>query len=333
MKKEYKRMTLGERIEIEKSLSHGASYMAIGVLLGRNRSSIHREVSCWGRDKYSAVKANDYAQKGARARKRGKSKFKNNSRLFDYIRQKLELRWSPEQISVSLEKAYSTEKAMQISHETIYRYIYLHAKKSLREELIAQLRREKKRRGTTRKEGSKQGKIVNAISIDERPQEVKGREIPGHWEGDLVIGKDHKSAIGTLVERTTRTIIIIPLAGTDATGVREAFENEFRTIPTQMKKTMTYDNGKEMSQHEEFTKNTKIQVYFAHPYSPWERPTNENSNMLIRDYFPKGTDFSIISKERIKEVQEQLNTRPRKTLGWRTPKDVFDSLIFTQPSG
>jgi len=144
-----------------------------------------------------------------------------------------------------------------------------------------------------------------------------------------VIGKDHKSAIGTLVERTTRAIIIVPLASTDAATVRECFEEVFLKIPQQMRKTMTYDNGKEMAQHALFTENTKMKVYFCHPYSPWERPTNENSNMLIRDYFPKGTDFNELTKERLMEVQDQLNTRPRKTLKWQTPKEVFDKLVMT----
>lgn len=158
---------------------------------------------------------------------------------------------------------------------------------------------------------------------------MKGREIPCHWEGDLIIGKGHKSAIGTLVERTTRAIILVPVSNAEAETVRLAFEREFLKIPKQMRKTMTYDNGKEMTQHKLFTENTEVQVYFAHPYSPWERPTNENSNMLIRDYFPKGTDFNLVSVERLKEVQDQLNTRPRKTLDWQTPKEVFEKLAMT----
>jgi len=142
------------------------------------------------------------------------------------------------------------------------------------------------------------------------------------------MGKERSSAIGTLVERTTRTIIIVPLKARDATTVRKAFEKEFRSIPTQMKRTLTYDNGTEMAQHKLFTKNTKIQVYFTHPCSPWERPTNENSNGLIRDYFPAGTDFSLISKARLKEVQNQLNERPRNVLNWQTPKEVFAEMIL-----
>src|SRR5436309_1487128 len=154
-------------------------------------------------------------------------------------------------------------------------------------------------------------------------EQGKGRQIPGHWEGDLIMGKDRSSAIGTLVERTTRTIILVPLKARDATTVRKAFEKEFKTIPNQMKKTLTYDNGSEMAEHKLFTKHTKVQVYFTHPYSPWERPTNENSNGLVRDYFPAGTDFNLISKARLKEVQNQLNERPRHVLDYRKPKEVF----------
>jgi transposase, IS30 family len=330
MGESYKRLTLDERVTIQTRLSHGESYGAISKILNRTKSTIQREVGPWTRNKYNAVKADKYAQKGASGRKAGVIKVKLNSVLCDYINEKLELRWSPEQISFSLAKEHVNDSTMQISHETIYRYVYLHAKKSLREELISQLRRQKSVRGMPRKEGSKRGRIPDSVSIDERPEEVKSRQIPGHWEGDLVIGKDHKSAIGTLVERSTRTIIIVPLKSFDATTVREAFELEFQQIPAQMKKTMTYDNGKEMTQHKLFTENTKIAVYFAHPYSPWERPTNENSNMLIRDYFPKGTDFNTISEERLKEVQHQLNTRPRKTLNWQTPQEVFDQLKMSQ---
>ncbi len=331
MANKYHRLKLEERVHIEVSLSHNKSYQEIGDELGRCKSSIFREVSPWNREKYRAVKAQEYAQKGASIRKKGIKKLVKNEGLLSYIRKKMELRWSPEQISNSLKNEFPEEKDMRVSHETIYRYVYLHSKKSLREELSAQLRRQKKTRGMPRsKDMDKRGKIPDAISIDERPEEVKGREIPGHWEGDLVIGKDHKSAIGTLAERTTRAIFIVPLTSTDATAVREAFENAFLKIPQQMRKTMTYDNGKEMTQHKRFTENTEVKVYFAHPYSPWERPTNENSNMLIRDYFPKGTDFNEMSKERLMEVQNQLNTRPRKTLKWQTPKDVFDRLAMIE---
>jgi IS30 family transposase len=326
----YQRLSLDERISIQIAIAAGDSYGNIAASLNRSKSTILREVRPWANG-YKAVKAHQYAEYGARSRKRGKVKILLHQPLLTVIEDKLNLRWSPEQISNYLKANFADESAMQISHESIYRYIYLHSKKTLREALIAQLRREKKSRGRPRDgETEARGKIPGAISIDERPKEVLGREVPGHWEGDLVIGKGHKSGIGTLVERTTRTIVIVPLTGLDSTTVREAFEQAFLELPTQMCKTMTYDNGKEMTQHQAFTENTKIKVYFCHPYSSWERPTNENSNMLIRDYFPKGTDFSLISTERLKEVQNQLNERPRKTLGWLTPKDVFNNLALTK---
>ncbi len=324
----YHRFTLEDRINIEVALSHLHSFRQIAQQLGRSPGSICREVKPWTKEKYRALKAQAYAQKAARFRRAGKCKIPCRTALAAYIRAKLDLRWSPEQLSNSLKTDFPDDPSMHVSHETIYRYVYLHCKKTLREELTAQLRRQKKRRGPTkRKATDKRGKIADAVSIDERPEEVLGRVIPGHWEGDLVIGKGHRSAIGTLVERTTRTILIIPLTGMDATTVRQAFEGEFVQLPLLMRKTMTYDNGKEMTEHKKLTANTKVSVYFAHPYSPWERPTNENSNMLIRDYFPKGTDFNLVSPERLKEVQHQLNTRPRKTLEWQTPQQVFHKLI------
>ena len=325
----YKRLSLEDRIEIQTALILQKSYAEIGRILGRDKSSIQREVAPWGRERYKALLAENYAEKGASSRKRGKVKIVLNPELLDFILKKLDLRWSPEQISHSLANKFPNKPAMQISHESIYRYVYLHVKKTLRETLIAQLRREKKHRGRPRSGAAEtRGKIPDTISIEERPTEVLGREVPGHWEGDLVIGKNHKSAIGTLVERTTRTIIIVPLTSSDATTVRKAFEEEFLKIPVQMKKTMTYDNGKEMTEHKIFTENTSVKVYFAHPYSPWERPTNENSNMLVRDYFSKGTDFNLIGAKRLKEVQNELNERPRKTLNWQTPKEVFDTLAL-----
>lgn len=208
---------------------------------------------------------------------------------------KLKKRWSPEQISIFLKHNFPHNKAMNVSHETIYFYIYLHSKSHLKKELIDSLRQWNKTRGLARSKESKNIKIKDRISIDERPLEVIGREIPGHWEGDLIIGKDHKSAIGTLVERSTRAVILVHLKDKNAETVRKAFEKEFKKLPKLMKKSLTYDNGTEMAQHKLFTKNTKVQVYFTHPYSPWERPTNENTNGLLRDYFPKGTDLSIYS--------------------------------------
>ncbi len=330
MTKKYGRLTFDERIEIEKLLSHKKSYADIGKALTRNKSSIQREAVKQGKDVYKALEGERLAVGSVSNRRSGKNKIKQCPELEKYVLEKLELRWSPWQIHVSLQKRFPENKAMQISHEAIYLYIYLHSKKELKKLLISELRQKRKYRGNVRRGADKRTTIKDPVRIDERPEEVKGRLIPGHWEGDLVMGKDRSSAIGTMVERTTRTIIIVPLKARDATTVRRAFEKEFKSIPAQMKKTMTYDNGTEMAQHKLFTKHTKIQVYFTHPYSPWERPTNENSNGLIRDYFPAGTDFSTISKARLKEVQNQLNERPRHVLDYRTPKEVFEEMILKQ---
>ena len=328
MTKKYARLAFSERVEIEKLLSHNWSYSAIAIQLQRSKSTIQREVVGYGRLKYKALSAEWDAVCYCSDRKSGKTKMKVCSELENYVLKKLDLRWSPRQISMNLKKEFPDKGEMQLSHEAIYMYIYLHAKKELKNELITRLRQKRKFRGNVRRGADKRTTIADPIRIDERPEEVKGRLIPGHWEGDLVMGKERSSAIGTLVERTTRTIIIVPLKARDATTVRKAFEKEFKTIPAQMKRSLTYDNGTEMAQHKLFTKNTKIQVYFTHPYSPWERPTNENSNGLIRDYFPAGTDFSTIPKARLKEVQNQLNERPRNVLNWQTPKEVFEEMIL-----
>lgn len=328
MAKNYGRLTFNERIEIEKLLSHNSSYTDIASLLGRNKSTVSREVNKQGKELYKALEGERLAVGSVSNRRSGKNKIKQHPDLEKFVLEKLHLRWSPWQIHVTLQRTFPEKKAMQISHEAIYLYIYLHSKKELKSMLISELRQKRKYRGNVRRGSDKRTTIQDPVRIDERPEEVKGRLIPGHWEGDLIMGKDRASAIGTLVERTTRTIIIVPLKARDATTVRKAFEKEFKSLPRQMKKTLTYDNGTEMAQHKLFTKNTKIQVYFTHPYSPWERPTNENSNGLIRDYFPQGTDFSLIPKARLKEVQNQLNERPRHVLDYRTPKDVFEEMIL-----
>jgi len=328
MQKKYGRLSFDERIEIEKLLSHKKSYGDIARSLNRSKSTIQRDVIKQGREHYKAMKGECHAVGKSSNRRSGKNKITQCKALEKYVLEKLALRWSPRQISISLQRQFPENKAMQISHEAIYLYIYLHSKKELKNLLISELRQKRKYRGNVRRGADKRTTIKDPVRIDERPEEVKARLIPGHWEGDLIMGKDRSSAIGTLVERTTRTIIIVPLKARDATTVRKSFEKEFKSIPLQMNKTMTYDNGTEMAQHKLFTKHTKVQVYFAHPYSPWERPTNENSNGLIRDYFPAGTDFSTISKARLKEVQNQLNERPRHVLDYRTPKEVFEEMIL-----
>jgi IS30 family transposase len=217
---------------------------------------------------------------------------------------------------------------LQISHESIYTYIYLWSKGELRKELKNHLRFRKYER--TKREKSKKTKtlIPDRISIADRPFLPDDRTVAGHWESDLIIGKDGKSAIGTIVERATRALLIVKLASRDAPTVCQAFADELKTLPRQMCKTMTHDNGLEMASHKLFTEQTKIQVYFADPYSPWQRGTNENTNMLIRDFFPKGTDFNEVSLEALKRVQFILNSRIRKCLDWKSPNEVFEDIIL-----
>lgn len=254
-------------------------------------------------------------------------KIENNPLLQEYIHCHLKLGWSPEQIANRLKMEYPNEPNMQVSHESIYTYLYVLPRGELKKELISHLRQERHLRKRRSNSHNQRGKIPNMISIDERPKEVEERSIPGHWEGDLIVGKGRLSALGTLVERTTRTTILVPLKEKDAKAIRKAFARETKHLPDQMKLSLTYDRGTEMSQHQLFTKQTRIQVYFAHPQSPWERGTNENTNGLIRRYFPKGTDFSKIKRKEIKAVQNLLNGRPRKVLGYLKPFEVFDSLL------
>jgi len=329
MKTTYKRIDLRERIIIEKSLALGHTYQQIAVSIGYHKSSICRDIKLCKKLSYSAMEATRLAVGNSSNRRLGKCKLIQQKALSEIVFEKLDLRWSPEQIHLHLKKEYPYNPAMNISMESIYFYIYIHTKPELKKMLISQLRQKRAYRGNIRRGADKRTTIKDPVRIDERPEEVKGRLIPGHWEGDLIMGKDHASAIGTLNERSSRTVIIVHLKAKDATSVRKAFEKEFKSIPAQMKKSLTYDNGSEMAQHKLFTKNTKVDVYFAHPYSPWERPTNENSNGLIRDYFPKGTDFSEISEKRLKEVQNELNERPRKVLDMCTPKEVFEQYVLS----
>jgi IS30 family transposase len=217
---------------------------------------------------------------------------------------------------------------MQVSHETIYTYIYLLPRGELRKELVSYLRQEKKSRYPRKGKNDKRGKISEMISIEERPAEVADRSLAGHWEGDLIVGKGHKSAIGTIVERRTRAVILVPLKEKDASSVRKAFEKEVKKLPQQMRLSLTYDQGVEMSEHKLFTANSKMKVYFCHPASPWERGTCENTNMLVRDFFKKGTDFNLVTRKELKHVQYLLNTRPRKTLNWDTPMNALNKEIL-----
>jgi IS30 family transposase len=325
----YSRLTFEDRVKITIYRSEGYSYSEIAAKISRSKSTISREFARFPFS-YEADKAHRQSASRQRSRRLWRRKMDHNSNLREEVMSGLRKRWSPEQISRFLADKYPGDQSMQLSHEAIYTYIYVLPRGALRSELVSYLRQKKKARKNRRGLKDKRGQIPEMISITERPKSVETRSLSGHWEGDLILGKASKTALGTLVERKTRTLILVPLKANhrSPSQVRRAFERAFKTLPKQMRTSLTYDQGKEMMEHRLFTKNTKMKVYFCHPASPWERGTCENTNGLIRDYFPKKTDFSKISKKEIKRVQDELNERPRKTLGFRTPKEVFHKEIL-----
>jgi transposase, IS30 family len=329
--KKYTRLSFKDREEISRGIWAKESFADIAKRINRPTSTVSREVN--GNNKYKwcyrAEKAQDRAEE---LRKQGRcpKKLDGNLKLKEYVYEKLKTEWSPEEIANRIETDYPQDKDMRISHETIYKHIYCLPRGELKKELMKGLRQERKMRQPRKYAHYRKQRIQDIISISERPKEVEKRIVPGHWEGDLIVGKEHKSALGTLVERTTRLTLLVPLKEKDAFAVRKAFAREFKKIPKQFKKTLTYDRGSEMSQHKLFTENTKIQVYFADPYSPWQRGTNENTNGLIRQYFPKGTNFKEVSTKTIREAERRLNSRPRKTLDYYTPSEKFYELITGQ---
>lgn len=322
----YTRLNFEERIKLTVYKESGISLSEIAQKLGRHKSTISRELQRFPYS-YTADKAQKEAQRKAGTRHDSK-RLDTNKALYREVYNLLKKRWSPPQIVAYLKQRYANDKHMQLSHESIYTYIYLLPRGALRKELVGYLRQHKKSRYRRKGSRDKRGTIPDMISIEERPAEVANRSLAGHWEGDLIIGKGHKTAMGTIVERKTRTVILVPLKNKDASSVRKAFERELKRLPAQMLRSLTYDQGTEMTEHKLFTANTKMKVYFCHPASPWERGTNENTNMLIRQYFPKKTDFSTITRKEIKRVQHELNERPRKTLNWLSPKQVFEKEIL-----
>jgi IS30 family transposase len=324
-KKKYSRLTINEREIILKGLSEGKTQKEIANDLGRHPSTLSREINKieMNKSSYSPNNGQQEACKQARKRKR-KYKINTEKKLANYIEEKLKIKWSPELISAILKKLFPNQPHMHVSHETIYRYIYSTKNKLRRQELINYLKQSRKRRKPRKRAGSKGSRIRNLTPIHERPDTAEDREEPGHWEGDLVIGKDHKSAIGTLVERTTRFTIIVTFEGTpNSLAVVRGFAAALGVLPAHMKKSLTYDRGMEMAAHQYFTEITGIPVFFADAYSPWQRGTNENTNGLIRDYYPKKTDFRGIDHMKITSVASALNLRPRKVLEYYTPNQFF----------
>ncbi len=323
--KKYKRLSYEERIVIETLLGENKSKSFIAKRLNRSRSTITREINGWVQspgDKYRAKLADWYA-KDDYLNKRNLDKISTYKKLKIYVYRGLLDAWSPEQISGRIKVDYPNDPIMTISHEAIYRHIYLHRQAKLNRKLIALLPYHKSQRRRVNSYSKRKIKINDQVSIDDRPKHIENRNEIGHWEGDLVIGKRQKSAIGTLVERKSRFAIIVKLSDRKSKTVRKCFVDEFIKLDNHFLKTLTYDNGVEMAQHKLLTKQTGMQVYFAHPYSSWERGTNENTNGLIRRFFPKGTDFNIIDELQLKIVQQKLNNRPRKILKYKTPSEII----------
>src|SRR5512140_3660596 len=308
----YRRMSLMEREELSRMLAAGYSLRATAQALQRAPSTVSRELA---RHRacpltYRAVLAHHLAQRWAH-RPRKPRTLTVHLRLRRAVLALLAQRWSPEQIAHGLPQRYPDDPTMRISHEAIYTYLYVLPGGALKRELARYLRRRHRFRRPHKVRLSSRP-IQDLVSIDERPTEVADRTVPGHWESDLLVGHANASALGTLVERTTRFTVLVPLKAKDAATVRRAFARELRTLPAQLCRSLTYDQGPEMREHRLFTKQTKMQVYFAHPHSPWERGTNENTNGLLRQFFPKGTRFTQVSRAEIKRVQAMFNDRPRK---------------------
>ena len=331
MHHEYKRLASNEREEVSRLLATGASQAEIAKRLSRHPATVSREVRRnSGRSGYRAFSAARRAHRVAASRRSGRSRLAREHRLRHYVLRGLRKEWSPREIQKRLEKEYPFDISMRISHEAVYRFIYVLPRGELKRTLVRALRQEHAYR-RKRKKGNgeeRRGKIANMLSIEERPDEVADRSVPGHWEGDLILGKGKRTALGTLVERTTRYTLLVPLGRKkDAVSVRKAYARAFKTLPVELKKTLTYDQGKEMSEHTRFTVDTNIIVYFAHAASPWERGTNENTNGLVRQYFPKGTDFSKVSRYAVKRAQRRLNDRPRAVLDYEKPDEVINRLV------
>lgn len=322
---EYKRLNFEEREEISRCLAVGLNANQIAIRLGRHRSTLVREINKdYSADQYRAVRAQNRARRNAKKRRFGKRKISKYTVLKKLIEKYLRLKWSPEQIAKRIKIEYPTDMNMRISPESIYAYLYVKPKSHLKRELIRQFRHKHSRRfkRNARKFGIPKD-LEDITSIDERPPEVETREIQGHWEGDLMIGRLRQSAIGTLVERKTRFLRIVRLKNRTAKEVKKRFETTFKKHPEQLRLSLTYDQGREMADHKALSKALNIKIYFAHKRSPWERGTNENTNGLIRQFFPKGTDFNKVSLRELRYAERLLNQRPRKTLGWKTPEEAF----------
>ena len=320
-------LTLAEREEISRGIAAHQSARSMARLLGRSASTVSRELSRnGGYDGYRAALADETAW--ARARRPKRCKLANSARLRQAVASKLRLNWSPEQVAGWLKRAHPGDESYHVSHETIYRSLFVQARGVLKKELLGYLRsrrtiRRSKQAGL---HGDGRGQIRDIVSIRQRPAAVEDRAVPGHWEGDLLSGSKN-SYIATLVERHTRYVMLAKVANKDTQTVISALIKQAKKLPRELYKSLTWDRGKELTDHRRFTLATDIEVYFCDPQSPWQRGSNENTNGLLRQYFPKGTDLSVHSQAHLNKVARQLNERPRETLQFETPAERFNACV------
>jgi len=321
------RLSLAQREEISRGISAELSARDIARSLGKHHSTISREIQRnGGRSTYRAATAERAAWH--RALRPKSCLLRQRPRLCSYVVRGLQRRWSPQQIAARLEREYRHDQSMQVSHETIYRTLFVQSRGALRKELTQYLRSGRKVRHARKasNKGQGRGQIVDAVSIRERPTEADDRAIPGHWEGDLISGKGN-SHIATLAERHSRYVMLVKVPSKETLPVVAALSKKMKKLPAELRRSLTWDGGKEMASHKAFTVATDMQVYFCDPSSPWQRGSNENTNGLLRQYFPKGTDLSVYSQAQLNAVAKQLNQRPRETLDFLTPAEKLAETV------
>jgi len=320
-------LTLAEREEISRGLVAGHSIRSIAASLCRAPSTVSREIRRYGsRRRYRANKADQAACD--RAHRPKTCKLVENRALACVVANKLRLEWSPEQIAGWLKRTYPDDENFQVSHETIYKSLFIQARGALKKELLQHLRKTRAMRRSRHKtlKGKGLGKITNTVSIRERPAEAEDRAVPGHWEGDLLFGSNN-SQIATLVERHTRYVMLARVKGKDSETVITALIKQAHRLPRELYKSLTWDRGSEMADHQRFSLATDVKVYFCDPQQPWQRGSNENTNGLLRQYFPKGMDLSDVTQAKLNAVARRLNERPRKTLNFETPAERFNQCV------